>query len=54
MGEEVDFASFEKHRIDELKEYFNNQVHYQLNLAFDPRIIIGDDYSDAFQKFYGN
>ncbi len=35
-------------------EYFNGQVEYGLNTDFDPRNIVGDNYSDVNERFYGN
>jgi len=43
--------------IDDIKEgveHFENQVKYNLNPDFDPRSIVGDDYADKKQKYYGN
>jgi subtilisin family serine protease len=44
-------------KIDDIKEWVNyleNQINYDLNLDFDPRNIVGDDYSNTREKFYGN
>lgn len=35
-------------------EYFSNSVDYQLNLNYDPRDIVGDNYDDSNERFYGN
>jgi len=35
-------------------EYFSNQVKYHLNMTFDPRPIVGDDYSNSREFGYGN
>ena len=35
-------------------EYVDGQLKYNLNVDFDPRNIIGDDYSNQTQKDYGN
>lgn len=40
--------------ITEATEYFAAQTKYHLNKAYDARVIVGDDYNDASQKFYGN
>ncbi|MBS1646281.1 MAG: S8 family peptidase [Bacteroidetes bacterium] len=45
------------HLLDQLKEadkYFSDQTEYNLNLDFDPRSIIGDNYQNAEEKNYGN
>jgi cell wall-associated protease len=35
-------------------EYFSNQLNYGNNPDFNPRTIVGDDYSDPYQRDYGN
>lgn len=43
--------------LDEIKEGYeqlNASVNYQLNLNFDPRETVGDDYLNATEKNYGN
>lgn len=42
---------------EELKEYnkhFESQATKQYNLEFDPRDIVGDNYADYSEKYYGN
>ncbi len=34
--------------------YFGDQINYHLNKEFDPRYIIGDNYEDANERYYGN
>ena len=36
------------------KERFKNQIDFAYNIDFDPRPLIGDDYNDPYQKYYGN
>jgi subtilisin family serine protease len=36
------------------REYLEGRVQYGLNPDFDPRHIVGDDYSDPYERFYGN
>ncbi len=38
----------------EYLEYFGNNLEYGYNLNFDPRNIVGDNYTDATEKGYGN
>lgn len=38
---------------DNLKVY-ENFINYALNLDFDPRYLVGDNYSDSNEKHYGN
>jgi subtilisin family serine protease len=35
-------------------DYLSGMVNYNLNLNFDPRNIVGDNYSNVNEKFYGN
>ncbi len=35
-------------------DYFDTQANYHYNKDFDPRPIVGDDYSDPYQRDYGN
>ncbi|MGZ3863800.1 MAG: S8 family serine peptidase [Bacteroidia bacterium] len=41
-------------QLDEAIDHFEDQVKYNLNLEYDPRNIIGDDYKNSSEKFYGN
>ncbi len=34
--------------------YFSDQMNYGLNLTFEPRTIIGDNYNDVNDRYYGN
>ncbi|MBT31352.1 MAG: peptidase S8 [Thalassobius sp.] len=40
--------------LEEAIEYFENQLKYFLNKDFNPRNIVGDDYDDLTNRFYGN
>lgn len=35
-------------------DYFYGQVNYNYNLDYDPRSIVGDNYSNSSERFYGN
>ncbi|SHN36021.1 S8 family serine peptidase [Chitinophaga sp. CF418] len=48
-----DFTSFKNDEIDKDVAYFRKQLDYTLNLEFDPRSIVGDNYADAAQHYYG-
>ncbi|NEU07292.1 S8 family serine peptidase [Flavihumibacter sp. R14] len=48
-----DFSKI-KEDIDEGLTYYGNMVKYHLNLDFDPRDTVGDDYSNSRERFYGN
>lgn len=40
--------------IDEAVEYYSDQMNYSFNLEFDERHIVGDDYEDLTDRYYGN
>ncbi|MGJ1384774.1 S8 family serine peptidase [Sphingobacterium spiritivorum] len=41
-------------QLGEAATYYGDQVKYHLNKEFDPRHIIGDNYDDATERYYGN
>lgn len=41
-------------QLDEAQDHFEDQLKYNLNLDYDPRAIVGDDYKNAEEKNYGN
>jgi subtilisin family serine protease len=52
-NEGTDFGSL----INELKggfDQYKSYVEYGLNMDFDPRSIVGDNYDDVNEKYYGN
>ena len=53
MGEDVTIDDLS----EELKgavDYYGDQVKYAYNTEFDPRSIVGDNYDDPYERFYGN
>jgi len=40
--------------IKDYHDHLQNQVEYNYNPDFDPRSIVGDDYSDKTERVYGN
>lgn len=53
---EVDTDGFEKF-YDDLKDaanYYNTQVQYHLNKEYNSRKIVGDNYEDPTERYYGN
>jgi subtilisin family serine protease len=54
MPADQDFLTYRQKTITNAVNHFKDQVEYQLNLDFDPRYIIGDDYNNVTQKNYGN
>ena len=53
LKDEPDFDIFYKDLEDGV-EHFNNQVNYHLNKEFDSRPIVGDDYENSHERYYGN
>lgn len=53
VGEDADFEKIAE-ELGGAVEHFKNQVDYAFNTGFDPRKIVGDDYSDPYEKGYGN
>lgn len=56
IKKEIDKDPFSKF-YDDLSDgvnYYQDQVNYHLNKDFDPRHIIGDNYDDASEHYYGN
>ncbi|MCD6067554.1 MAG: in-like serine protease [Bacteroidetes bacterium] len=41
-------------KTEEGSKHFEDMLTYNLNLEFDPRYIIGDDYKNQTEKYYGN
>ncbi|MVT12470.1 S8 family peptidase [Chitinophaga tropicalis] len=49
-----DFKTFREKELDAAVKHYKEQVDYQLNLEFDPRAIVGDDYNNAKERYYGS
>jgi len=54
LSKEDDFAKIKKEQIDDAIEHYKEQADYQLNIAYDPRSIVGDDYFNSKQRDYGS
>jgi len=48
-----DYNQFVK-ELDDTYNHFKGLVDYALNLDYDPRMIVGDDYDNVHERFYGN
>lgn len=48
--------SWEKYEefLGESQKYFHAQVNYHFNKEYDSRPIVGDNYEDSYEKYYGN
>ncbi len=53
LKDEPDFDKFYD-ELEEGVEHFNNQVNYHLNKDYDSRPIVGDDYENSRERYYGN
>lgn len=53
LKDEPDFSEFEK-ELKKAVDYYDTQIKYHLNLEFDPRDIVGDNYNNNSERFYGN
>ncbi|HTE00683.1 MAG TPA: S8 family peptidase [Mucilaginibacter sp.] len=50
----IDLADFRKHEVDEALKHYKEQLDYHLNINYDSRAIVGDNYTDSSEHFYGN
>ncbi|MEJ6982541.1 S8 family peptidase [Pedobacter sp. P351] len=53
MKKEPDYKLFKKD-IDDTYKYYSSQVNYHLNIDYDPRDSVKDDYSNTSNRIYGN
>lgn len=45
---------FNPEKIQKAVEKIDNTINYCLNLEYDPRYIVGDNYADPEERYYGN
>ncbi|WP_207536226.1 S8 family peptidase [Desertivirga arenae] len=53
LKDNPDYPAVKEELMDAVK-YFNSQLNYHLNVSFDPRDSIGDNYANSYEKIYGN
>lgn len=53
IDEEGSFGKFYE-QITDAEKYYNTQLEYHLNKDYESRGIVGDDYEDVSEKYYGN
>lgn len=53
LKKDSDYAKFAKNINDGYK-YYDTQIKYNLNMDYDPRSIVGDDYKNSKEHNYGN
>jgi subtilisin family serine protease len=46
-------AAFKEKELTPALDHYTEEAEYQLNLDFDPRPIVGDDYKNVKEKYYG-
>jgi subtilisin family serine protease len=49
-----DYHEFKAKEVDGYYDHYKTSLDYELNTAYDPRPIVGDDYNNSRQKDYGN
>jgi len=49
-----DFESFKENEFNKAFKRYKEQAKYQLNINYDPRPIVGDQYFDSKQRNYGS
>jgi cell wall-associated protease len=49
-----DFKTFREKELDAAVAHYKEQVDYQLNLEYDPRGIVGDNYNNPDEHYYGS
>lgn len=53
LKKEPDFSKFME-QLKEGIEYYDTQLKYHLNLDFDPRPLVGDNFENSSERIYGN
>ena len=53
LGTDPDYEKFIS-GLDQAIDHYQTSAEYQLNMDFDPRYIVGDDYNNINQRYYGN
>lgn len=54
MQEGKDYNTIRKNDIGAAVDHFKDELAYHLNMSFDPRAIVGDDYNNTAERYYGN
>ncbi len=54
MLAEVTANGLTEEKLQEYLDYFKDQMEYGYNVNFDPRNIVGDDYNNPNERYYGN
>jgi cell wall-associated protease len=54
LKKDPDFIHMRDDDLGGALRHFHEKVDYQLNISYDPRSIVGDDYANGEQRNYGN
>ncbi|WP_295768170.1 S8 family peptidase [uncultured Mucilaginibacter sp.] len=54
MPEYKDFKDFKKNVVDEAYQHYNEKLNYHLNMDYEARDLVGDNYENSNEHFYGN
>jgi len=54
LEKDPDYTRFRDGELGEALKHFEVQKEYQYNMSYDPRSIVGDDYSNSQERNYGN
>jgi subtilisin family serine protease len=54
LGHGMTYASLVHDGIEAPLQHFKDELAYHLNISYDPRSIVGDDYNNSSQRDYGN
>lgn len=49
-----DYKTFKKEVVEDAYTYYNEQLNYHLNLDYESRDIVGDNYNNSAERYYGN
>lgn len=53
MSGEMELSEI-REALEEGKKYYTDQIEYTYNTEFNPRHIVGDDYDNLSERYYGN
>jgi subtilisin family serine protease len=54
LKKDPSLKAFMAKQIDAVFKRYQEEIDYHLNLNFDPRAVVGDDYTNSAQRNYGN
>jgi subtilisin family serine protease len=54
LGDYKDLNDFKQHEVEEGLKHFKEQLNYHFNTDYNSRDIVGDNYNDSGEHYYGN